>query len=528
MDLSFYLRLFIRRLPYFLFFLALGTAAGVTVAAILPASYSSEATLVIENEQIPGELAASTVQTEAAEALQIIRQRILARERLLDLADDYDVYGQDASRQSEEMTPDAIVNDLRRRISIQTSGGGGRGQAQATIVSVGFNAPVARLSAEVANEVVSQILEENLSLRRGAASETLDFFESEVERLDRALAVRESRLLAFQEENLDALPESLPFSRQRQTAVQERLTQLQREESALRDRRNRLVTLFESTGEVVSVDNRPLSNYEVLLSQSREELALARIMLADDNPRIRALEARVQSIGNLVAEEQAAKSGQTTASGGAPPSSYEIQLADIESQLASVAEQKDRMQEQLEVVEALIAETPANAMRLGSMQRDFEAIRQQYEQAVASRARAATGDVIENLSKGQRITVIEPAVAPSKPTSPNRPLIAAAGTGAGLAMGLGLIVLLEFLNTSIRRPEDLQTSLGFVAFGTLPLMRTRSQIRRKRAMMGLALLVVAAGVPAGLWHLNANVIPLELVIENLLSKFGLGGSPIPA
>jgi uncharacterized protein involved in exopolysaccharide biosynthesis len=520
MDLNFYIKLFIRRLPYLLILLALGTAVGVTVATILPPVYSSRATLVVENQQIPGELAASTVQTDATEALQIIRQRILTRERLLKLAEKHNVYGERYDGRLEGMTPDDMVRDLRGRIEIVSTGGERRGQTEATILNVGFSAPAAELSADVVNDVVSQILEENLALRRGESSQTLEFFESEVERLDRALAWRESQLLAFQEENLDALPESLPFRRERQTAIQERLTQLQREESALRDRRNRLVTLYETTGEVATPDDRPQSSFEILHMETREELALARIMLADDNPRIRSLEARAEALSGLVAEEQAARRGPAPED-EAPLSSYEVQLADIESQLDTIAEQRERMQRQLEAVQASIEATPGNAMRLGSMQRDFEAIRQQYEQAVANRARAATGDVIENLAKGQRITVIEPAVAPSRPTSPNRPLIAAAGMGAGLAAGLGLVVLLELLNSAVRRPEDLQSKLGFVAFGALPLMRTPAQIMRRRVAIGCLFLAVALGAPAGLWYLDSNIVPLDQVLEGILNLAGV-------
>ena len=36
MDLKFYLALFLRRLPYFLIFVTLGSALGVTLARILP------------------------------------------------------------------------------------------------------------------------------------------------------------------------------------------------------------------------------------------------------------------------------------------------------------------------------------------------------------------------------------------------------------------------------------------------------------------------------------------------------------
>ena len=77
LDLRFYFALFLRRLPYFLIFTVAGAAVGLALAFTLPPSYQAQARLVVESEQIPDELAASTVRTEATEQLQIIQQRIL-------------------------------------------------------------------------------------------------------------------------------------------------------------------------------------------------------------------------------------------------------------------------------------------------------------------------------------------------------------------------------------------------------------------------------------------------------------------
>jgi len=92
---------------------------------------------------------------------------------------------------------------------------------------------------------------------------------------------------------------------------------------------------------------------------------------------------------------------------------------------------------------------------------------------VQNRARAETGDTIEALAKGQRISVIQQAVAPREPERPNRALLAVGGVGGGMFLGLVLVVLLELLSTSIRRPVDLTNALGITPFGTVPLIRTR-------------------------------------------------------
>jgi uncharacterized protein involved in exopolysaccharide biosynthesis len=52
-DLKFYLAVFLRRLPYFAVIAALVTAVAATLAAILPPIYRSEASMLVEPQQIP-------------------------------------------------------------------------------------------------------------------------------------------------------------------------------------------------------------------------------------------------------------------------------------------------------------------------------------------------------------------------------------------------------------------------------------------------------------------------------------------
>ena len=182
MDLKFYCSLFLRRLHWFLLFLVIGSAIGLTLATVLPPVYVAQARLLVESEQIPGNLAESTVRTEATEQLQIIQQRILTRDTLVDMANRLEIYGSRANGERPRMTTDELVDDLRGRISIVTNGGGSRrGPATATLVAVAFEAPTARMSSRVTNELVTLIQRQDVEMRTGGARRTLDFFEQDVD-----------------------------------------------------------------------------------------------------------------------------------------------------------------------------------------------------------------------------------------------------------------------------------------------------------------------------------------------------------
>jgi uncharacterized protein involved in exopolysaccharide biosynthesis len=523
MDFRFYLSLFLRRLPYFLLFVVIGSVVGVTLARILPPVYVAEARLVVESEQIPDELAASTVRTEATEQLQIIQQRILTRDRLLEMANRLQIYAPVSDGSSGRLAPDEIVADLRERINIVTTGGG----AQATLVSVSFEAPTASLSATVTNEVVTLILQENIAMRTSVAGETLDFFAQEVERLDQELARQGAEILAFKNANKDALPDSLDFRRTQQSAAQERLLQLDREEAVLKDRRTRLVQIYEQTGQIEAGPAEPRTDEERQLQSLRDQMAQALSVLSPENPRVKMLAAQIEALEKVVA-------GQLVAGGGAPAdpglSVYELQLADLDGQLQFIETQRAQIRAELEALRASIDATPGNAITIDTLERNFANTRMQYDLAIANRARAETGDVIEALAKGQRISIIEQAIAPRSPESPNRPLIAIGGVAGGIALGLGIVLLLELLNTAVRRPQDLTSKLGITPFATLPLMRTPGQVRSRRMIILAIFAAVILAIPAGLWALDTYYRPLDLLLDQLLNRLGLavlGGPSVP-
>ncbi len=514
MHLKFYLAVFWRRFPYFLILLSLGTAVGLTVALTQKPIYVAEARLVVESQQIPDELAASTVRTDATEQLQIIQQRIFTRDNLLEIASQFDVFG-DTDGTVDQLRSDEKVSDLSERINVDLGG-----RSDVVIVTVSFDDPSPELAAAVANEIVTLILQENVKMRTTVSGQTLDFFAQETEQLEQELSQMRAQILAFQEANLEALPDSLEFRRSQQAAAQERILELDRERIQLRERRDRLIQLFERTGQVgLGLNSR--TPEEIELQELLDELTRASALLSDDNPRVLVLQSQVAALEKIVSAQQAALSSGAIDPEGASLTPFELQLADLEGQIAFIDDQKELINASLEELSASIAATPGNALTLATLERNFENLRAQYDRAVQNRAAAEVGDTIEALSKGQRISVIEQAIPPAQPTRPNRKLIAATGVAAGLGLGFGLIVLLEILNDSVRRPVDIIDGLKITPIMTMPYLRTRGQIWRRRLLILLALGVLFFGVPAALWYIDTNIRPLQPIFDEVLQRIGL-------
>lgn len=509
-DLKFYISIFLRRLPYFIVIVAFLSAVGIAVASILPPIYRSEASILVEDPQIPENLASSTVPINPIEQIQIIERRLMTRANILTLADRFDIYADQPG-----IPASAIIADMRGRTELNPVTA--RRGPGATIIEVSFASEDPREAAEITNEFVTLILQENVSLRTGRAEDTLDFFEGEVDRLSGEIDRISQRMMSFKAENENALPDSLAFRRSQQAILQERLLQYEREATALQDERGRTVDLYERTGRV-SINAPPGSPEERNLEDLRRQLVQARVIFSADNPKIRLLETRIRGLEGVVAEQRAALGEEAEGM-----SDYEIALAEIDGRLEFIAEEKARIETELAELDASIQATPANELVLGEMQRDYRNVQGQYNAAVDRLATASVGERLEVMSKGQRFSLIEPAVAPSSPEEPNRVMIAGAGVAGGIGAGLGFILLLELLNRSIRRPAELTSQLGIQPFATIPYMRTRREIRVKRTIMLVVLALIVVGIPVALFAVHTYYLPLDLLMRQATDAIGLGG-----
>ena len=505
-DFRFLFKLFLRRLHIFLLVALPVAVAGAWLAFALPARYVAEARLLVESPQMPQELAASTMRAGSAEVLQVIQQRLLTRTNMLEMSRRFGLHADQPN-----MSPDAIVADMRRRISMGLPGH----HDGAAVVRVAFDSEQSDLAADVTNALVTQILRENVALRTAVVTQTLAFFDEELARLEEEMQSQTERILQFKQENRSALPDSMAYRRARQATLQERAAQVERELASLRDRRERLITVFERTGRIEGA-GEGLTSEQRQLQELRTEMARALVVFAPENPRLRSMEAQIKALEEVVAAQIGASPDTMTGM-----SALDLQLTDIDAQMEFLASQKSMIERELEALAVSIEATPEIEVTLEGLERDFENTQQQYNQAVARRAQARVGERIEAQSRGHRITVLEQAVAPELPAKPNRRAIAMAGAGGGVALGFGVVMLLIVMNRAVLRPSEVSSRLGMVPFGAVPYFRTRWEILLRRSLVGAAVLVIAAGIPAGLWWVDQHYLPLDFVMGRIAERTGI-------
>jgi capsular exopolysaccharide synthesis family protein len=134
-----------------------------------------------------------------------------------------------------------------------------------------------------------------------------------------------------------------------------------------------------------------------------------------------------------------------------------------------------RDQAQLDAARAAHQDTSSLERQLGTDRSTLADVTSQYNAFVANQS--------QNLDS---VRVITPARANADAVSPNTKLNTSLGAFAGLLVGLGLAVLLQYLDQGLRNEGDVRRKLGLPTLGVIPRYDKDSAAKRRRGSPDLA------------------------------------------
>jgi len=212
-----------------------------------------------------------------------------------------------------------------------------------------------------------------------------------------------------------------------------------------------------------------------------------------------------------------AKAGSNT------PDQPAAQLAQLKVELAQKsALYSDRhpvmqnLKRQIEALSKVVAPPvqtgPDTLAPLDELQTQQENIQKNLEAASSKLAAARLGETLEKDQQSEKLEVIEQPTAPQEPIRPNRSKIASMALLLAFAAGGGLVLLLEFADSSIRRSSDI---FGIVDSGlviAIPYITTQAELRRRKQRTKVLIVVALAFVLVAVVAIYLLMPPLDLVI----------------
>lgn len=482
--------------------IVLFAAISAFVAVSIPPTYRSSGVVLVETQQIPDELIQSTITSAAAERIQIIRQRVMTRDRMLTVMDKYPELL--ASLRGDLLSE--RVQQLREDVSIELISSNPRSRQDTTIAfSVAFDSRDPEIAQAVANDLVTMFLDENVKTRTERATETTGFLESEATKVRERLAETEAAIARFKEVNKDALPEHLDLY----------LSMLERARSESIEIRRQIEV---ETNQVVLLENnlanqRPIAQDNPELARLEAEYARLTSLYLPSHPDVKSVQQQLDQ----------ARSIRKTTSQNPALQLTRSNIAASENNILLLTSELEKSRQAIEALEQRVVQIPQVEQGLIALNRDYQAVKAQYDQLVEGTMRAQMAESLEQGRKAERFALLEAPVVPDQPHSPDRKMVLGAGLAASAGLPLGLALLLGFFDNSVRGRASVERLVGIAPLVAVGLIESSEPEARRLWRWMLALLIICVFLVGAALFIHTQVRPLDVAFYQLLFKFDLQG-----
>ena len=307
-------------------------------------------------------------------------------------------------------------------------------------------------AARAADTLVEEYVQFNLEFRTAATRKSLEFLASEIAKQQKKVEDSERAMAQYREAN-NAL--------------------------SLEDRQNTVVAGLNQVNEAFLRARSERIQKESLFNQVR---SLAPTALADSptlnaNPQVQSLRARLGELNRQkvqLNERYGPKNPQVIENENAivdTTKNYQQALATavdaIRSDYETARAQETRFAAALEESKGAATDLSRKSVGYTVLEREAQSNRQIYE---ALLQRQNELQIVSN-SGGNNVRLMDRAVVPSAPFTPNVRRNLLLGSLAGLLLAIGLVLAIDYLDDTVKTPEDITRRLKLPFLGLVPAVK---------------------------------------------------------
>ncbi|OQY56628.1 MAG: hypothetical protein B6245_18115, partial [Desulfobacteraceae bacterium 4572_88] len=486
-KVDYYLELVVRRRWLLIVPFCLAMLSGIYVGITAPRIYSTKTLILVEPQSIPGRFVQPLTSTPVQQRVSTISQKVKSRTYLEQVIKDAKLYDGPAYK---NMLPEEKVSAVRRKIKVKVKTSR-KGPSSFTITYSGKDP---KKVADAVNALATFFIDESVKLTEDQVIGASNFLAQQLKDKAKQLVDVETKLQRYRMKYMGGLPNQLATNLSMLSGLQKQLASKQ---ESVREQKRLLLSIDEQMAslqeEIESYDpgvvteemGKTESGDSVALKQLKKEYMNLMTKYTERHPDVVKLKKKIKNLQSKIAEDaktvvpsshqpekpktkaellaaryKAMKEGQLQKT----QKKYKDLQHDIELQ-----EEKIRaLTERIADYEQRVEDTPRREQELVSLKRDYNNIGKSYNQLLSRKLDADIAVNMERNSKGERFRILDSAQVPKKPVSPDVKKLLLFSIVAGLGIGGGLIFVLDLLDTTLRRPEDIESLLEIPVLATIP------------------------------------------------------------
>jgi polysaccharide chain length determinant protein (PEP-CTERM system associated) len=485
---------------------------------LLPATYQSDALILVEQQKVPEQYVVPNVTVGLQDRLQSMTQQILSRTRLQATIDRFHLYARTTGLKGLLESGDP-VEQMRKDIQIDLVQPPGH-PGELTAFKIRYSSGSPELAQQVNRELASLFIEENLRSQQQLSEGTTAFLANELTTARAKLEEQEAKVRAFKAQHLGVLPSQLETNVQILSGLQAQLLSTQRGLDSAKQQKLYLESLlqqYQSLEATQTTADSGMTSPDLLGKQLQDlhrRLAEARSIYTDNYPDVVALRdeiAKTEKLKKQIEDQIAAdkksdqaadKSGVSEESKPGTPTIMQLQsqLKANQFEIQNYQSHEKVLESQIAAYQARLNLTPATEQQMAEVSRGYEESKSNYNSLLQKQMQSELATSLQHRQQGEQFRLIDPASLPDKPSAPNHLLISLGGLAAGLAIGLGLAILLEIINVRVWHESDLEGLVPARVLVGIPRLSTPAEERKRsntRLMEILAAVTMVGLMVAG-------------------------------
>ena len=327
----------------------------------------------------------------------------------------------------------------------------------------------AKLAHAVVAKLIDLFIDGNLHNGRVETGQSLQFVDAQLETRAKALAEAEAKRAAFEAKYLSALPGSGPVAdrigqaRGELARVTSDLSAAQSGLSAINAQLGATPATTQSAGVATGGVSAAAGRMAAIEGQIADGQSRG---WTDQHPDMVALRgqlarARAQGGGGSV------RMSPGTSSPNPMYVALRSQQAERQATVGALAARKAQIEGQINGVLAQQASNPEFSEQMTALDRDYQAIKAQYDKLLADREDLKLRGQVQTQTDAVKFNVIDPPSMSSVPATPNRPLLLTLILLAAVAAGIGAAFAQTQLQASYPTAAKLERASGLRVIGTI-------------------------------------------------------------
>src|SRR5271155_2941269 len=314
------------------------------------------------------------------------------------------------------------------------------------LIQVGFEAEDPQLAAQIVNAHLQNYIEQNFRSKYDATTQASNWLSSELEELRIKVEKSEDARLAYERQNqIWQIDEKQDITTQKladlSKAVTDAQTGLAEKEALYRMALSGNVDALPAARE-----NPVIQDLLKRKAETNSNYADALNQYGPNYPKVQRLAAQQQQVADDLASAQKTMVDSIQVEYNTARSHVDILQASLDKQKADANDLAEKL------------------VQYHILQHDAEANKQVYD-GLLQKLKEAT---ISVGLRSSNIRVVDPALAPTSPSRPQKARNILLAFLGGLVGGIGLAIFREYLDNTVKSPDDIETLTGLPSLAVVP------------------------------------------------------------